>query len=334
MRPVPSRTSPDAPATAARRAAAPKAAKVPKAPKVAGAPKAARAPAKAAPLSRDELTAVAREAVRALPGLRAADLKKKLPKPLQSQHVEVLEALRGLSASGEIFRHVTPKAERFFAVDPIATLDGIVPEILARGEPMAPAALKKTVAEAAPAEADLFEEWLGMAIARRLVFAHGTAAKGAPKRVGSAPDLAGLLAKTFVELRKVLPAIDGAGVPLERVLEAIRKEIGLAGAPSPTAPTPARPPAPPSDHDVVRAALARLASEDRPGTLLLVKHLRARTPLDKERFDAAALALSREGAAVLHHHDSPAALTEDERRLLVADGRGTYYVGIAPRSNA
>jgi hypothetical protein len=66
--------------------------------------------------------------------------------------------------------------------------------------------------------------------------------------------------------------------------------------------------------------------------LLHVRDLRARTPLDKERFDAAALALSREGLAVLHHHDHPAGLSEEERRSLVADGRGVFYIGIAPGS--
>jgi hypothetical protein len=82
----------------------------------------------------------------------------------------------------------------------------------------------------------------------------------------------------------------------------------------------------------VRTALRQLASEHRPGTLLLIHDLRARTALDKARFDAAALALSREGAAVLHHHDHAALLSEEERRELVADGRGTHYIGIAPRS--
>lgn len=281
-----------------------------------------KAPAPAAPVSRDELTAVAREALRALPGLRAADLKKKLPKPLQARHAEVLDVLRELAASGEVFRHVTAKTERFFASDPVATLDRIVPEVLTGAGPLTSAALKKAVVVAAPGHDDLLAAWLKTAVARRVIFEHGPA----PKRYGSTPDLVRWLAKTLVEMKKVLPAIDDAGVPRERVIEAIRKAIGLPNAPPPPLPPSS------SDRDVVQTALAQLASERPPGTLLHVRDLRERTPLDKERFDAAALALSREGIAVLHHHDHPAALSEQDRLALVTDGRGTFFIGIAPRS--
>jgi len=47
--------------------------------------------------------------------------------------------------------------------------------------------------------------------------------------------------------------------------------------------------------------------------------------LDKTRFDRAALALAGAGQVELHHHDFPASLPEDERALLVQDGRGVHY---------
>ncbi len=293
----------------------------------------ARAPRKAAApapsISREELAAVAREAVASKPGLKGAELKKALPKPLQGQHAEALSILRELAAGGEVFRYAKAKIERFFAKDPVATLDRVAPALLARGGPLAAPDLKKAVEREARGHGDLVAEWIKSALARSVVFEHAPSPKSRAKRYGSEPDLARLLVKTFAELRKALALTDAASVPRERVAEALRKELGLTG-PAVTAEASAATSA--ADREVVRAALEQLASEHRPGTLLLVHDLRARTPLDKERFDAAALALSREGKAVLHHHDHAAALQEDERRQLVSDGRGTHYIGIAPRS--
>lgn len=292
-----------------------------------------KAPATAAPLSHEERLAVAREAVKALPGLRAADLKKKLPKPLQARHAEVLEALKELAASGDLFGYVTTKAERFFAADPIATLDRVVPEILDRSGPLDPKAILRAVAAAAPGHEEPLAAWMKTAPKRRLIFEHAPAPKSRAKRFGSTPDLRRLLSKTLAELHKALAAIEADGVPRERVLETIREDLGLSAAPIAKAPESSAPSTSmPSDRDVVRAALDKLVTERPAGTLLHARDLRARTPLDKERFDAAALALSREGVVVLHHHDHPAALSEEERRALITDGRGMFYIGIAPRS--
>ena len=294
----------------------------------------ARAPRKtAAPapsLSREQLAAVAREAVASRPGLKGAELKKALPKPLQGQHAEALAALRELAAGGEVFRYAKAKVERFFAVDPVATLDRVAPALLARGGPLAAPDLKKAVEREARGHGDLVAEWIKSALARCVVFEHAPSPKSRAKRYGSEPDLARLLVKTFAELRKALALTDAANVPRERVAEVLRQELGLTTGPAVT--TEASTATAAADREVVRAALEQLASEHRPGTLLLVHDLRARTPLDKERFDAAALALSREGKAVLHHHDHADALEEDERRQLVSDGRGTHYIGVAPRN--
>jgi hypothetical protein len=272
-----------------------------------------------------------REALAKKPGLTATELKKMLPKPMWAQHAEALSALRGLVAGGEAFRHAKGKIERFFAADPVATLDHVVRGLLAQSGPLTEVDLKKAAEKEARGHGALIPEWRKSALARHIVFEHAPLPRSRAKRYGAEPDLARLLAKTFTELRKALSQIDAAGVPRERVADAVQKELGLAGR-SAAGPTAAVSPDGDADRDLVRAALHRLASEHRPGTLLLVHDLRARTPLDKERFDAAALALAREGAAVLHHHDHAAALDETERRQLVTDGRGTHYIGIAPRS--
>jgi hypothetical protein len=88
-------------------------------------------------------------------------------------------------------------------------------------------------------------------------------------------------------------------------------------------------------RDAVLAAVVTAAHREPPGTLLSVRVVRALASSQvpqKDVFDAAALALAREGAIVLHHHDHPWGLSEQERAQLVHDPvMGLYYVGIAPR---
>ena len=297
--------------------------------------RAAASPAE--PLSREELVAVAKETVRALPGVRASDLKKKLPKPLQARHEEVTGALRDLAASGDLHRFVTAKAERFFAEDPIETLVRVVPEVLAKTGPLALPALKKAVIAAAPGHEDPLSEWLKIAPKRGLLFEHapppvkGKKGKG-PKRFAATPDLEGLLAKALAELAKALDVTDGAGVPREQILSLLATKLGVTAHGL----TPSTPRGDasggPSDSDVVRGALAKLASERPSGTLIHVRDLRAAALLSKERFDRAALALSREGVTVLHRHDHPHQISEEERADLVTDGHSAFFIGVALRS--
>jgi pterin-4a-carbinolamine dehydratase len=88
------------------------------------------------------------------------------------------------------------------------------------------------------------------------------------------------------------------------------------------------------DVSIVRSALRHLASNEPEGAVLSVPELRDRAGLDKERFDAAVLALEQADELVLHHHDFPASLSESDRAELVHDGRGTYDVGVAPRGRS
>jgi hypothetical protein len=103
---------------------------------------------------------------------------------------------------------------------------------------------------------------------------------------------------------------------------------------------PARAPkaGPHDDEAVLLAEIDAFAQGKAPGTLFSVTTLRATSSLPKERFDRAALALSREERVTLHHHDHPFGLSEAARAALVfapthgeRGGPGIYYVGIAPR---
>jgi hypothetical protein len=80
-----------------------------------------------------------------------------------------------------------------------------------------------------------------------------------------------------------------------------------------------------------RKALGAVSAENPPGALLSVREVRARAGLPKAVFDALALAFASKQLVTLHHHDFPSSLSAPERAQLIEDGRGTFYIGIAPR---
>lgn len=123
--------------------------------------------------------------------------------------------------------------------------------------------------------------------------------------------------KTIVELRAYYA---GVGVKLGAP-EA--SETNAAAATN----TPADVLRAPSDEERVRECLRSL--ETRQAVAVVMADLRRKAQLPKERFDQAALALSRQGAVVLHEHDAPSLLSEERRDELVVDREGRYYVGIS-----
>jgi hypothetical protein len=293
-----------------------------------------RAPArrKAAPvslLSRGELASEIRRSLAEASWLSAAALKKLLPR---AQQADGLEIARHLAAQGEIFRYSKGSKEHFFAHDPIAKLEVVVPALLA-SQALPERELKDSAEREAPGLSQLLPEWLKSAVARRVVFEHVSTdkAKGKkPKTYSTQPDLRSLLAKSLTAIAKELEATDAANIPRESVLEFLASELGVkqARAAAPKSPEVR------ALREPFLAALRRLAAKDGAGALLSVRQLRSESGIDKSAFDTTALALSREGAIVLHHHDHAASLPESERNLLIRDASGTHYVGIALRGNS
>lgn len=80
-----------------------------------------------------------------------------------------------------------------------------------------------------------------------------------------------------------------------------------------------------------RRALAAVSAENPLGALLSVREVRARAGLSKPVFDNLALEFARKNLVTLHHHDFPSSLSATERAQLIDDGKGTFYIGIAPR---
>jgi hypothetical protein len=261
-------------------------------------------------LPRDELSHRITRAVRDDSGLSLADVKKAVnaPKP---QEAEIIDVASELVAKGQVFRYAKGKTERFFAADPIATLDRFVPNLLGNQAPLDEKAIATACAKEHPGHEALLAEWIKNAAARRLVFELPPLVPKGKKRYDTKPDLRTLLIKTLEALKADLKRVDAARIPRETVGSFLRGELGLR------------------DGEIVRAALRQVASENPPGELLLARHVRDRAPIEKARFDAAALELFRDRLIILQHHDHPKALSEAERSTLIFDGHDTYFLGMA-----
>jgi hypothetical protein len=246
-----------------------------------------------------------------------AELRKALPKPYQRPPAELARVLGDVAKSGGVFVISDGKAPKFADRDPHQILARALHEAL-RGGPLGKKDLAARLKRAAPGLDKLLPAVLAAEVARGAVREHPKVGTKIPQRFGlEPPDPAPFLAKVVKDLEALQKKLAAHGVTAAVIHAAIGKALGVAPA------------APPNDEAAVRAALADLAAREPPGALLSVRAVRARAALDKARFDRAVLALAKAGQVELHHHDFPASLPEDERALLVQDGRGTHYVGIA-----
>jgi hypothetical protein len=273
--------------------------------------------------------------------LTKAALVKNVPK---RDGERALKLARELARQGILHRFANTKVEVFYSEDPVVRLDRLVPELLRSEGPLDSTGFKARVKAAAPNHDVIFADWLKTALARHLVYER----PGKPKKYAAeppSPDLKLLLKKPLTELTKLLPSLEQKGVSRERIADFLRAELGVsaraaAAAPTPTASTPTTtvpattPPASGANRDVFLEALRRFAADNPQGALLPVRELRARAGLAKQDFDSAALALSREGLLVLHHHDHAASLSEADQNALVRDALGRHYIGVALRGSA
>ena len=153
-------------------------------------------------------------------------------------------------------------------------------------------------------------------------------------------DLPQLLRRTLAALERELPALRAADRSRTEVAAFLAEQLAALSEPSAPARIrdgsdsgEARADRSSSDRGAAQVgvlnALRQLERESPPGALLSVRELRARTALDKQSFDRAALELAGQGRVSLHAHDHVGALTEAARCALIEDVRGVHYVGIA-----
>jgi hypothetical protein len=267
-----------------------------------------------------------------------SEFKKKLPKPYQPHVAEALALARELVENGEVYSRPKGKKERFFSSDPEATLDRLALAVLERG-PMSQAALKQELKRDAPALAELFPGWWKAALSERRIFEQQSDVPKT-KLFGTKPDRR-LLAKPIEALKKALQTLEKAGLAKRDVSATCLELLGVSGARvegerQQASESVASAPAAKvtnggADRTTFLEALRALARRNPDGALLPVRELRTLLHLPKERFDATALALAKEGAVTLHYHDHAASLSAADRDELVEDERGTHYMGIAFR---
>ncbi|MFT3766761.1 MAG: hypothetical protein QM820_14785 [Minicystis sp.] len=260
------------------------------------------------------------------------ELRKALPKPYQRPAPELARLLAELAREGSLFAVKEGRAVKYADRDPAAVLGPAIAAALRDG-PLAKKELADRVKRAAAGFDKLFPVVLAAEVARGAVREHPKAGK-APLRYGlEAPDPTPYLAKVMKDLAALQKKLAVNGVTPAAIHAALGRALGVAPERRATA-SGERPPSngdAAADDALVRAALRDLAAREPPGALLAVRVLRGMVPLDKDRFDRAALRLAQAGELVLHHHDFPESLPEAARAELVRDERGLHYGGVAPR---
>lgn len=273
--------------------------------------------------------AVVRQAVQASPGMKASApaMKKALPASQQKLAKQALQLALELAELGELFFY---KKQQLFIRDPLLDLDALILDKVST-EPLPLEELKSLAGPYGGA----LDAWLKRAIDSKKLYEWQLAGAGKSKKKAYArvPDARGALKGVLKALKTALLKTARVGISNEQVARVLLSELGVGG-----------PGIAPNGHGtdvrgngkrgLLLGALDGLVKERPRDALLLVGDLRARVDLGKDEFDALALELMREGAISLHHHDHPAGLTEAERAQLVKDARGTFYIGIAPRSGA
>lgn len=144
------------------------------------------------------------------------------------------------------------------------------------------------------------------------------------KRLTAVVDKLRNAAVAEVDLRRaIVEVVEASGVSLAGLkLAGLQSDSLSASEPSEL-----------SNVDLVEL-MKKLEPAAERGALMTVRVLRQAANVSKSTFDQQAIALAREGRVVLHEHDFPSSLTPAERDMLISDGQGHYFVGLAlrPRS--
>ena len=281
--------------------------------------------------------------------LKLADLVKKLPRPSRKvkadDHKErVKSALEEELRAGRAFSCPSGKKEevRYWGKDERHRVRERA--VVLAEEPLALPALAKAVAkEVGGTEASFVEGVLRDMIGAEVLFAHAGKGKGGtlvaahppappppPLEQGKHP---AAVKKLFDICAKLAMT---AGVGLEDVLAALRKQAGGAAAPAePTAEKPPEPAGPPSVlPPVPEAELVRRIHEavEREGTMSL-QDLRRQMPAGGrgDAFDRVVLALEEAGKVSLGRDKEPGYYSPEEQAEFVREGE-FFFTSIAKRS--
>lgn len=283
-----------------------------------------------------------------LPKIRAA-----LVGPYRIRLDPLKTLVNSLATAGKI--HPWPKAHtlRFWAKDPARAGEAALLDRL-RGGPLSASELARPPK---PTRPDYPAKKAQTALLGRLLREGRVLAQPPEKgkrttRYGVPPaQIRPHLENAAGDIARTATALGACGISPEDILAALHALVGAAGAggppavpassprPEPPHPTPAPSPAaaPPAEPVPPAPDLAARLSRvlelvRRP--LLPIPHLRRLFPEPKAEFDAAVLRLHAARRVILHAHDRPLGIADDERAELVAAPGGVYYAAIGPAAGA
>jgi hypothetical protein len=271
----------------------------------------------------------------------ASQLNKLLPKPFQRKKVADLnEVLDRLVSERRAFK-VAGKAPKFLRADPREAAESAIVSALREGKLKAKDLEARVKGVAVGIGKKDYAAILDGLVRTGRVHVHFKSAKnGLPGTTKEAyalepqspPDGKAFVAKALQALKdafvvarryRVAPAevvaalVRASGLDHGALLSALGGSVDVALHSSV------------GDEDTVLDGLKLLISRERTGALIPISHLRRALNLNPRRFDSLVLDLERAGKVILHHHDFPGNLSENERAELVVDKYGTHYVGIA-----
>ncbi len=146
------------------------------------------------------------------------------------------------------------------------------------------------------------------------------------KRLGlEDPDPAFFLS---AEIRRLLQKGERLGFPREAIMKAVQGQV--KPVPSPIAP----PPNALETERIVFQAMKTLKPTAAQGSLVFLPDLRKALKdsfPDKDSFDRAILTLARQEKIQLQSHSLPAELTQEQRRDMIDNGRGSFFMAAGIR---
>ena len=283
--------------------------------------------------------------------LTAKQVHDLLPAPLRQPPEELTELLEKAVKQGQLFRYAPyrSKAHRYWSKQPDVYLQEVIMELL-NSQPMTRSELKTKW----KSRLKDFSEKKRLQTLKQLIdqgqIKEWPLLKGRrSKRLSTQPpEPAEYLVPVFQALSKELQdhfhRLIASGLSRQAALDTA-KQIFLSlplflqsEAPTTTISPPPNP-APTmekllDESDGLESAILEWMLVVEPaasqGALVSLPELRASLEFKhagKSRFDHAVLRLAELGRLLLHRHDFPGSLREDQRAALVTDGEGRFYIG-------
>lgn len=265
-------------------------------------------------------------------GVTITKVRALLPAPYKVDKTRLEQRLRALESSKRV--HAWSKT----VVAPSSYADAAKRAILAalRESPRSLSELKKSLTLAVKTGPELTKALLAARDAGEL-FEHPKvpgAKKSVLRYALQAPDAGAYLAPIDKAIDALTKKLRGSGIDRAAIVAALTRSITPSREMNGRELTAREGNGHKVDPRAFFDAVLSIRPDARAHVLISVRDVRRRLSWPKPDFDDLVLRLAREGRITLHHHDHPAGLPISERDDLVADERGTHYIGFVLEENA